>query len=77
MTTAEQGNLVATNVWQWLQAQKQSQFVPWVIDPASPKYEHDKAVEQRVRGELLAELESVIMAASEEGLPSCDSLNYS
>jgi len=64
MSPEERGGLVATKVWHWLQAEKQFRFVPWVLEPSSPKYDHDKAIEQRVRSELLAELEAVIMAAS-------------
>ncbi len=60
------GNYVATRVWQWLHQQKAIQFVPWVINPSSEKYDPLKAAQQHTRDELLLQLESVMVEASKD-----------
>lgn len=62
-TEERRGNKVAKAVWAWLQEQKAVQFVPWVTNPASDKYDHVKAREQEIRDKILGELERVIMDA--------------
>ena len=57
----QRGDLVATVVWNWLQEQKRIQFVPWVTDPESSRYDSQKAAEQKVRDGLLKKLEELIL----------------
>jgi len=64
LSEAERGDKVAKAVWVWLLNQKRVEYVPWVVDPASDKFDHDKSIEQQVRRDLLAELEKVIVHAS-------------
>lgn len=63
-TEEQRGNYVAKAVWKWLQEQKSIEFVPWVTDPKSAKYDHDKAREQEIRKSILSDLERVIMDAA-------------
>lgn len=63
-TEEQRGNDVAKAVWKWLQEQKSIEFVPWVTDPESAMYDHDKAREQEIRKSILSDLERVIMDAA-------------
>lgn len=63
-TEDRRGNKVAKAVWVWLQEQKSIQYVPWVVNPESDKYDPVKAKEQEQRDKILGDLERVIMDAS-------------
>ena len=58
------GNRVATAVWTWLKLQQSVQFVPWVLNPTSELYDPAKVEQQRIRDELLSDLECVIRSAN-------------
>ena len=64
MTESERGNYVAKSVWVWLQRQRSIEYVPWVIDPRSTTFDPVKAEVQKMRTELLDELEAEILKAS-------------
>ena len=56
---------IAYAVWHWLQHQKTIQYVPWVLNPKSDKYDPIKAARQEAKNEVLADLERVIRETSQ------------
>ena len=60
MTEEERGAAVSRTVWEWLCAERQIKYVPWVLDPRNDKYDPIKAAKQEEHDEMLDALERVI-----------------
>lgn len=56
----ERGNIIATNVWKWLQRKRAYHYVPWVLNPKHGKFNAVKKAQQDERDKLLSELEQII-----------------
>ena len=55
LTEAERGNIIAKNVWSWLQNIRDYQPVPWIASPDT-----SVVIQQKERSRLMNELKLVI-----------------
>jgi len=66
MDNKDKAEIIAARVWKWLKNKKQIDFVPWVLNPESSKYDPEKALISKTTHALLDELETSIIEWSEE-----------
>lgn len=64
MTVDERGNCIAISIWHWLQSEEKIGLVPWVTDPASPRFDPIKTAEEKGRKKCLSDLRMYIEQTS-------------
>ena len=66
MIKKDKAEIIATKIWQWIKKEQQIDFVPWVLNPESTRYDSEKATISKTRNKLLGDLEAAIIQWSKE-----------